>query len=108
MTSTNQQQVIARLQEELKALYRKCVDADQKLSQFRTQGMGKFSALFGTDSPFDVQAKTFSDYLAEAAADLDKLTQLPEQPAQQWQDHLNQLLIKLQAIHQLLARFKAI
>lgn len=108
MTATNHQQVIAKLQDELKALYRKCVDADSKLKQIRAQGMGKFSALFATDSPFDIQAKSFSDYLAETAADVAALEQMAATDAEQWQDRLTKILTKLQAIHQLLARFKTI
>ncbi|MBW8192551.1 prephenate dehydrogenase [Neiella marina] len=106
MTAIDHQQVVIKLQEELKGLYRKCVDADNKLSQIRAQGMGKFSALFGEESPFDVQSKTFSDYLAETAADVAAFEQMSADDVEQWQDRLAKILTKLQAIHQLLAQFK--
>lgn len=101
--STKQQQAIAMLQTELKQLYRKCVDADQKLDKLRREGLAKFANLFGEDSPFSSDGRHFVDYLPELAADLEEL---PSAPNEQWPHRLKSLLEKIQAMHQLLEQFK--
>ena len=104
MTSEEKrQQAIAMLQNEVKQLYRKCIDADQKLDALRQKGMAKFATLFGDNSPFDTDGRHFVDYLPELAGDLD---QLPQREVTQWPHYLTLLLGKIQAMHQLLEQFR--
>ncbi len=101
-TEEKRLQAHAMLQQELKQLYRKCVDADQKLDQLRKQGMAKFSTLFEQESPFVSQGRHFVDYLPELATDLEQLQQAP---AAAWPEQLKPFLQKLQTLHQLLEQF---
>ncbi|MCM2678422.1 hypothetical protein [Echinimonas agarilytica] len=103
MTTTDKHALaISMLQSELKQLYRKCVDADQKLDALRKDGKAKFAALFDKDSPFEKEARHFVEYLAELAGDIETLEQ---EKSEQWPHHLKLLLHKIQMMHQLLEQF---
>ena len=62
--------LINSLESNLKELYRKAIDADNKLNELKKQGHGKFSAVFADSNLFSVQADKFMPYLEETAEEI--------------------------------------
>ncbi|WP_218352334.1 hypothetical protein [Alteromonas lipotrueiana] len=97
------QAVHQQLQDTIQTLYRKAVDADNKLDALQQAKQGKFSAIFATDSGFRTQAKRFTPYVQEIAEDWQALKELDEQ---QMKAALVPLVEKIQLALKTLDQFK--
>ena len=97
------QAVHAQLQETIQALYRKAVDADNKLDQLQQAQQGKFTAVFSTDSGFRSNSKRFTPYVQEIAEDWQQLKEMDEEEAK---TALPQLVAKLQLALETVTRFQ--
>ncbi|HEY7866642.1 MAG TPA: hypothetical protein VIC51_11630 [Psychromonas sp.] len=66
----NKENLIKQLQENIKIIYHRAVDADKQLEQLRLQKKAGFAQIFTNDSAFKNHATTFLPYVEELAADL--------------------------------------
>ncbi|KXI30568.1 hypothetical protein [Paraglaciecola hydrolytica] len=71
--------IIEKLTENMQLIYRKAIDADEAISRLRTDGKGKFTAIFPSDSGFSHQGKFFKAYVEELASDIKQLTELDDE-----------------------------
>ena len=69
----SKESVLQQLQENVKIIYHKAVDADRQLEQLRKQQKAGFSHIFSNDSAFKNHANTFLPYVEELAADLQEI-----------------------------------
>lgn len=97
--------IVTGLEENLKSLYRKAVDADLHINELKKQGHGKFEAIFKQSELFTVQANKFMPYLEETAEQILKLKESGD--IAQHQSELEQVVKKLHLLHKTLAEFKA-
>ena len=65
--------LIQSLNDNLKLIYRKAVDADKALDQLQGTGKGKFESIFTSESGFATSSKRFKPYVEEVAADIQNL-----------------------------------
>ncbi|GLR72638.1 hypothetical protein [Agaribacter marinus] len=70
--------LLEALHTNLEQTYRKAVDADNSLNALQQDGKGKFSTIFGDDSPFTTRSKRFIGYVQELAEDIQALKALDE------------------------------
>lgn len=66
----SKEKVQAQLQENIKIIYHRAVDADKMLIELRKQETAGFAHIFSNDTPFNHHANTFLPYVEELAADL--------------------------------------
>jgi len=92
-----------QLQETIQILYRKAVDADNKLNALQQNQQGKFSAIFAEDSGFRTQSKRFTPYVQEVTEDWQVLKELDEEQAKAV---LPGLVQKIQLILETLGKLK--
>ncbi len=97
--------LINSLEENLKELYRKAIDADKHIDSLKQQGKGKFGQIFKDDSGFDVQAKKFMPYLEETAEQILSIKESTQTPAMQ-KTAIESVVKKLHLLHTTLADFK--
>lgn len=98
--------LIDSLENNLKDLYRKAVDADNMINELKKQGHGKFSAIFPEQQLFDIKADKFMPYLEHTAEEILKLKE-SQGSAQQNQQQIELIVKKLHMLHTTLADFKA-
>jgi hypothetical protein len=95
--------IIAALNENLRVIYRKSVDADAALDALQGKGKGKFESIFVEGSGFTTRNKRFGPYVEELAGDVAPLADAD-------QDTINQALPnivpKMELILSTLAQFK--
>lgn len=72
------QSIFDKLSENMQAIYRKAIDADQALNQLQQSGKGKFNYVFAEDAGFSVQSKRFAPYVEELGKEIARLTQAEE------------------------------
>jgi primosomal protein N'' len=65
--------VLKQLQENVKIIYHKAVDADKKLEVLRQQKKASFAQIFSADTAFKNHSDTFLPYIEELAADLQEI-----------------------------------
>lgn len=97
------QAVHDQLQETIQTLYRKAVDADNKLNALQQNQQGKFSAIFADDSGFRTQSKRFTPYVQEITEDWQALK---EQDEEQAKAALPGLVSKIQLMLETLGKLK--
>ncbi|WP_018982871.1 primosomal replication protein PriC [Salinimonas chungwhensis] len=97
------QTVHAQLQETIQTLYRKAVDADNKLDQLQQAQQGKFAAIFSQDSGFRSHSKRFTPYVQEITEDWQQLKDMDEESARQ---ALPALVAKLQLALETVTKFQ--
>lgn len=95
-------QVIPHLEQNIKEIYRKAIDADAKLTELKKAGMGKFSALFQSDQLFTTKATSFQPYVEELASDINDFKSTPSEAK------LQVTLQKMESLYKLLAQFQSI
>jgi primosomal protein N'' len=66
----NKESLIKQLQENIKIIYHRAIDADKQLEQLRQQKKAGFAQIFTNDSAFKNHSTTFLPYVEELAADL--------------------------------------
>jgi primosomal protein N'' len=96
--------VLKHLQENVKIIYHKAVDADKQLEQLRADKKAGFAQIFTADSAFKNHSDTFLPYVEELAADLQAIQTDDE-------DHYKKLLpnivVKIELLFKMLATFKS-
>ncbi|WP_432463840.1 hypothetical protein [Agarivorans sp. QJM3NY_33] len=95
--------LIKQIQQNLKDIYHKAIDADELLKQQQEQGKAKFSALF-KESLFKLQHRHFLPYVEELASDLLLLQECEDD--EHFVTQLKLIVAKLEQLHSLLAKFK--
>lgn len=96
--------LLEQLDENLKELYRKALDADAALEQLQQQGQAKHQAIFNKDTVFQVHSDRFMPYLAETAEQIAAIRQ-----SQQFNTATLQRIVKqLQLLHKTLSDFRVV
>jgi prefoldin subunit 5 len=62
--------IIEALNENLRVIYRKAVDADAALNALAAKGKGKFNTIFAEGSGFSARNKRFGPYVEELAGEV--------------------------------------
>ena len=94
-------QIFEHLDQSMQDIYRKAIDADQKLAQLKKQGYGKHQAILSSQSSYRQQHTTFMPYVAELAEDVASFQQDPSEKQQ-----LVQITQKMQQLLQVLTAFE--
>ncbi len=95
--------VISALNENLKLIYRKAIDADNALDQLKKQGKGKFTIIFPKDAGFKTESKRFGPYVEEVAGEVAVLNDADKK---QLAEDLPTLVKKIELLISTLERFK--
>ena len=98
--------LINSLEDNLKELYRKAVDADNMINELKKQGHGKFTAIFQDQNIFEIKADKFMPYLEHTAEQILKLKESAAS-AEANQQEIELIVKKLHLLHTTLAEFKA-
>ena len=97
-------QLLEQLDQNLKDLYRKALDADAILEDIQQQGHGKYQTIFVNDKSFQVSSNRFMPYLSEAAEQVAAMRQ-----TQQFNTATLQRVVKqIQLLHKTLAEFRQV
>ena len=96
--------LINSLEENLKELYRKAIDADAQIDALKAQGHGKFETIFKSDAPFQAEAKKFMPYLEETAEEILAIKE-SGLDAEQNKQQIEQVVVKLHQLHKTIAEF---
>lgn len=97
--------VTNKLNDTLKELYHIAIDADKKLTELRSKGQAKFSAVLREDSQFITHADHFMPYVAELAEELEVLLTASEA---EYQGLLSRLVNKVHLLAKTLQQFQAL
>lgn len=89
--------VINSLENNLKELYRKAIDADKSLVELKKQGHGKFTNVFTNSKLFTAQSDKFMPYLEETAELILKLKNSDQNP----NDNQQQIELIVKQLHSL-------
>lgn len=96
------EQLLEQLDQNLKELYRKALDADSRLDQLQQQGHTNYQGIFSA-AVFQTQSNRFMPYLSETAEQIAAMRQ-----TQQFNTAtLGRVVQQLQQLHKTLAEFKA-
>ncbi|MGI5309045.1 prephenate dehydrogenase [Rheinheimera sp. WS51] len=94
--------LLNQLDDNLKELYRKTVDADALLDQLQQQGQAKHQRIFADNTVFQASSNRFMPYLAETAEQISAI-----RLSQQFNTATLQRVVKqLQLLHKTLADFR--
>lgn len=96
--------LINSLEENLKDLYRKAIDADEKINQLKKQGQGKFEAIFNKQQGFNTSANKFMPYLEEVAESILVIKQ-SDTSVEQQKEQLEVVVKQLHLLHLTIANF---
>ncbi len=99
----SKEKVVEQLQENLKVVYHKAVDADKKLVLLREQNKAAFAQIFTQDTAFKNHSTTFLPYVEELAADLQAI-QTDE--GEHYKTMLPEIVVKLELLFKTLITFK--
>ncbi|MFC3121184.1 hypothetical protein [Agaribacter flavus] len=95
--------LLEALNTNLEQAYRKAVDADNSLNALQQDGKGKFTTIFGDDTPFTTRSKRFISYVQELAEDIQALKTLEDE---QVKASLPSVVKKLELLLTTLGKFK--
>lgn len=96
--------VLLHLQENVKAIYHKAVDADKKIEMLREQNKASFKHIFTEDSPFKNHSDTFLPYVEELAADL---LEIQTDDEDHYKKLLPQIVVKIELLFKMLNSLKS-
>ena len=99
------QSIVEQLQENIKIIYHKAVDADKHLIAMRSQRKAGFSQVFSDDTIFRQHASTFLPYVEELAADLQTIETEGESS---YQKRLPEIVLKIELLFKTLNSLKLI
>jgi len=99
----SKESVQAQLQENIKIIYHRAVDADKMLATLRQQKTAGFAHIFADDTPFTQHADTFLPYVEELAADLQAIQTDSED---HYKTRLPTLVVKIELLFKMLNAFK--
>ena len=96
--------VLKHLQENVKIIYHKAVDADKQIELLRENKKAGFAQIFSADTAFKNHSDTFLPYVEELAADLQEIQTDDE-------DHYKKLLpnivVKIELLFKMLTTFQS-
>lgn len=102
--------IIEALNENLKVIYRKAVDADAALNSLQHAGKGKFDSIFAAESGFETRSKRFVPYVEELAGEIAGVASAEQDMKDAEQDHINtalpSIVKKIQLMLNTLEQFK--
>lgn len=99
----SKENVLKQLQENLKIIYHKAVDADKQLELLRQQQKTAFTQIFTYDSAFKNHSTTFLPYVEELAADLQEIQTDNEE---HYKTLLPAIVVKIELLFKTLNSFK--
>ncbi|CAM3787533.1 hypothetical protein [Parendozoicomonas haliclonae] len=105
ISQATRQAVVDKLTDNMKQLYPLAQRADEELEMLKKQNKGKFSAIFQTGSPFAAESDRFLPYMVEAANELTALLKIDDED---FKPQLQELMQKIQLLHQVLQKFHAV
>ena len=95
--------LLNQLDDNLKELYRKALDADALLDNLQQQGHAKHQRIFADDKLFQVKSNRFMPYLAETAEQVAAMRQ-----SQQFNTAtLQRVVAQLKQLHSTMAELRA-
>ncbi|WP_109340814.1 hypothetical protein [Saliniradius amylolyticus] len=96
--------LIEKIRENMQVIYRRALDADDKLAQLNKQGKGKFQQVFADDAGFEAKSKRFMPYVEELGKDVLALEQVEDQ--QQAEQQLAKVVSKMEQLFSTLSHFQ--
>lgn len=99
----SKESVIIQLQENIKIIYHRAIDADKQIELLRQQEKASFSQIFAADSAFKSHSTTFLPYVEELAADLQEIQVDNEE---HYKTLLPSLVVKIELLFKTLNAFK--
>ena len=99
----SKENVLIQLQDNVKIIYHKAVDADKQLALLREQKQASFAQIFSDDSVFKNHSTTFLPYVEELAADLQEIQTDNEA---HYKTLLPAIVIKIELLLKMLNAFK--
>ncbi|WP_372881516.1 hypothetical protein [Psychromonas sp.] len=99
----NKENLVKQLQENIKIIYHRAVDADKMLEQLRLQKKAGFAQIFAHDSAFKNHSTTFLPYVEELAADLQAIQTDNEE---HYKTLIPELVVKIELLFKTLQAFK--
>ncbi len=97
--------IISSLEENLKELYRKAIDADKRLNDLKKSGHGKFVAIFKDSNLFSTESDKFMPYLEETAEQILTLKNADKDLSAAKSD-IENIVKKLHLLHKTIADLK--
>lgn len=70
--------IITALNENLRVVYRKAIDADNALDSLKASGKGKFQYIFEESSGFSTKSNRFTPYVEEIAGEVALISKADE------------------------------
>jgi hypothetical protein len=67
---SQKESIISALNDNLRLVYRKAVDADAALNKLQSAGKGKFETIFSDEVGFTTSSKRFGPYVEELAGEV--------------------------------------
>lgn len=95
--------VLKHLQENVKIIYHKAVDADKQIEALREQKKAGFAQIFSSDTAFKNHSDTFLPYVEELAADLQEIQTDDEE---HYKKLLPSIVVKIELLFKMLTTFK--
>jgi len=96
--------VLKHLQENVKAIYHKAVDADKQIELLREHQKAGFKQVFSADSPFRTHSDKFLPYVEELAADLQEIETDDEE---HYKKLLPSIVTKIELLFKMLSTLKS-
>ena len=96
--------ILKHLQDNVRAIYHKAVDADTQIEQLREQKKAGFKQIFSADTPFISHSDTFLSYVEELAADLNEFEMADEES---YKELLPNIVLKIELLFKMLMTFKS-
>lgn len=100
----SKENVLKQLQENIKIIYHKAVDADKLLAELRQQKKAGFTQIFTADTAFKNHSDTFLPYVEELAADLQEIQTDDEE---HYKKLLPSIVTKIELLFKMLNNFKS-
>ena len=99
----SKEHVLEQLQENVKIIYHKAVDADKQLELLRQQKKAGFAQIFSADTAFKNHSNTFLPYVEELAADL---LEIQTDNEEHYKTLLPAIVVKIELLLKMLNAFK--
>jgi len=96
--------ILKHLQDNVRAIYHKAVDADKQIEQLREQKKAGFKQIFSAETAFRNHSDTFLPYVEELAEDLNEFEGADEE---QYQALLPNIVLKIELLFKMLMTFKS-
>ncbi|MFT4924288.1 MAG: primosomal protein N'' [Phenylobacterium sp.] len=94
--------ILPHLDNSIKDIYHKAIDADKQILELKKQGMAKFNSIFPEQSLFNATGNRFIPYVSELSADIETFKQLSADKSADENESKESLALILQKMEQLL------